>query len=105
VTFGSSYNARPRLSPDGRQLAMVTLEGGSYRIALQNLETGAVRVLTQGRGDESPSFAPNGAVLIYAGRERGQGVLATVSADGLATQRLKSDRGEVRDPAWGPFLQ
>lgn len=105
VTFGSSYNARARLSPDGRQLAMVTLEGGSYRIALQNLETGAVSVLTRGRGDESPSFAPNGAVLMYAGRERGQDVLATVSADGLATQRLKSDRGEVRDPAWGPFLK
>lgn len=105
VSFGSSYNARARLSPDGRQLAMVTLEGGAYRIALQNLETGAVSVLTKGRGDESPSFAPNGAVLMYAGRERGQDVLATVSADGLATQRLKSDRGEVRDPAWGPFLK
>lgn len=105
VTFGSSYNARARLSPDGRQLAMVTLEGGAYRIALQNLETGATSVLTKGRGDESPSFAPNGAVLMYAGRERGQDILATVSADGLATQRLKSDRGEVRDPAWGPFLK
>jgi TolB protein len=105
VSFGSSYNARARLSPDGRQLAMVTQEGGAYRIALQNLETGAVTVLTKGRGDESPSFAPNGAVLMYAGRERGQDILATVSADGLATQRLKSDRGEVRDPAWGPFLK
>jgi TolB protein len=105
VSFGSSYNARARLSPDGRQLAMVTQEGGAYRIALQNLETGAVTVLTRGRGDESPSFAPNGAVLMYAGRERGQDILATVSADGLATQRLKSDRGEVRDPAWGPFLK
>jgi TolB protein len=105
VSFGSSYNARARLSPDGRQLAMVTQDGGAYRIALQNLETSAVTVLTKGRGDESPSFAPNGAVLMYAGRERGQDILATVSADGLATQRLKSDRGEVRDPAWGPFLK
>lgn len=105
VSFGSSYNARARLSPDGRQLAMVTLDGGAYRLALQNLETGAVTVLTKGRGDESPSFAPNGALLMYAGRERGQDILATVSADGLATQRLKSDRGEVRDPAWGPFLK
>ncbi len=104
VSFGSGYNARPRLSPDGRQLAMVTLEGGAYRIAVQNLETGAVTLLSRGRFDESPSFAPNGAVLMYAGRERGQGVLATVSSDGLTTQRLKAERGEVRDPAWGPFL-
>lgn len=104
VSFGSGYNARPRLSPDGRQLAMVTLDGGAYRIALQNLDTGAVTVLSRGRFDESPSFAPNGALLIYSGRERAQGVLATVSSDGLTTRRLKSDRGEVRDPAWGPFL-
>lgn len=104
VSFGSGYNARPRVSPDGRQLAMVTLDGGAYRIALQDLDSGAVTVLSRGRFDESPSFAPNGAVLMYAGRERGQGVLATVSSDGLTTRRLKADRGEVRDPAWGPFL-
>jgi TolB protein len=102
VTFAGSYNARPRLSPDGRQLAMVTLAGGSYRVAVQDLGTGVVRQLSKGPLDESPSFAPNGAMLIYAGRDRGQGVLATVSVDGLTTQRLKADQGEVREPVWGP---
>jgi TolB protein len=104
VSFGSGYNARPRVSPDGRQLAMVTLDGGAYRIALQNLDSGSVTVLSRGRFDESPSFAPNGALLMYAGRERDQGFLATVSSDGMTTRRLKADLGEVRDPAWGPFL-
>ncbi|HQW09928.1 MAG TPA: Tol-Pal system protein TolB, partial [Steroidobacteraceae bacterium] len=93
---------RPRLSPDGKQLAMVTLAGGSYRVAVQDLATGVVRQLTKGPLDESPSFAPNGAMLIYAGRDRGQGVLATVAIDGLTTQRLKADEGEVREPVWGP---
>lgn len=105
VTFAGGYNARPRLSPDGTQLAFVTLEGGGYKVAIQDLAGGGSRVLSKGRFDESPSFAPNGATLIYAGRERGQGTLATVSSDGLITQRLKSDRGEVREPAWGPFLR
>jgi len=82
---------------------MVTLDGGAYRIAIQPADGGSATVLSRGRVDESPSFAPNGALLIYAGRERGQGVLATVSSDGLTTQRLKADRGEVREPAWGPF--
>lgn len=103
VSFTGSYNARPRLSPDGKQLAMVTLAGGAYRIAVQDLATGVPRLLSKGPLDESPSFAPNGAMLIYAGRERGQGVLATVSVDGLTTQRLKSDQGEVREPVWGPW--
>jgi len=102
MTFTGSYNARPRLSPDGKQLAMVTLAGGSYRVAAQDLATGVVRQLTKGPLDESPSFAPNGAMLIYAGRDRGQGVLATVAIDGLTTQRLKADEGEVREPVWGP---
>ncbi len=102
VTFAGSYNARPRLSPDGKQLAMVTLAGGSYRVAVQDLATGVARQLTKGPLDESPSFAPNGAMLIYAGRDRGQGVLATVAVDGLTTQRLKADQGEVREPVWGP---
>jgi TolB protein len=102
VTFSGSYNARPRVSPDGRLLAMVTLADGAFRIGVQDLATGTVRLLSKGRLDESPSFAPNGAMLIYAGRDRGQGVLATASVDGLTTQRLKADRGEVREPAWGP---
>ena len=102
VTFTGSYNARPRLSPDGRQLAMVTRAGGGYRVAVQDLATGVVRQLSKGPLDESPSFAPNGAMLIYAGRDRGQGVLATVAVDGLTTQRLKADQGEVREPVWGP---
>ncbi len=103
VTFSGAYNARPRISADGRRLAFVTRDDGGYRVALQELESGAVRVLSNGRNDESPAFAPNGDMLIYAGRERGQGVLATVSADGLVAQRLKADRGEVREPSWGPF--
>lgn len=104
ITFNGAYNARPRISPDGRQLAHITREGGSYRVAVQDLGNGSVRVLSKGRQDESPGFSPDGGTLIYATRERGQGLLATVSVDGLILQRLQSARGDVRDPAWGPFL-
>ena len=104
VTFTGSYNARPRVSPDGKQLALLTLADGSYRIAVQDLASGNITVLSKGRQEESPSFAPNGAMLIFAGRERGQGVLQTVSTDGLTTGRLDADAGEVREPVWGPFL-
>jgi TolB protein len=104
VTFGGNYNARPRLSPDGKQLAFITRDGGGYRVAVQDLGNGSMSVLSKGSQDESPGYSPDGGTLIYAARERGQGVLATVSADGLISQRLKADRGDVRDPAWGPFL-
>ena len=103
ITFGGNYNARPRVSPDGTQLAMVTLDNGHYRIAVQDLSTGTVRVLSHGQLDESPSFAPNGATLIYSEREGERGALATVSIDGLTGMRLKSQQGEVQEPAWAPF--
>jgi TolB protein len=60
-------------------------------------------VLSQGRQDESPSFAPNGATLIYATQDRGRGVLATVSIDGRVQQTLAATSGDVREPVWSPF--
>jgi TolB protein len=91
------------VSPDGKKIAFVTRDGGNYRIAVQDLASGTVSVLSHGNLDESPSFAPNGAVIIYAGRDGQIGTLQTVSVDGLVAQRLRSDQGEVREPVWGPF--
>jgi TolB protein len=104
ITFGSSYSARPRPSPDGRSLALVSREGSDYRIGVQDLASGNVRILTHGSLDESPSFAPNGMSLIYAGRNGHAANLATVAVDGQVSQQLKSDRGDVREPVWGPFV-
>lgn len=103
ITFEGSYNARPCLSPDGTQLAVVTLDGSNYRIGIQDLASGTLRVLSHGRLDKSPSFAPNGAMVIYAATENGQGVLQRVSVDGVTSQRLESPNEDVRDPVWGPF--
>lgn len=103
ITFGSGYNARSRVSPDGTKIAFVTREGGNYRIGLQDLASGTVSVLSHGALDESPSFAPNGATIIYAGRDGAIGTLQTVSIDGQVTQRLTSSQGELREPAWEPF--
>jgi TolB protein len=104
LTFQGNYNARPRLSPDDSQLAFVTQEDGAYRIAVMNLDArGDMQVLTKGQFDVSPSYAPNGAMLLYASRDRGRGVLALVSSDGRVQERLVSSEGEVQEPAWGPF--
>ncbi len=103
VTFEGSYNARPRVSPDGEKLAMVHLQNGKYRIAVMDLDRKDLLVLSAGRQDESPSFTPNSDTLIYATRTGRNGVLESVTADGLIRQRLQSGDGDVREPVWSPF--
>lgn len=103
VTFQNSYNARASYSPDGKLLTLVTREDGNYRIAVQDLERGVMQVLSQGSLDESPSFAPNGSMIIYASKKGNHGVLAAVSTDGRVRQRLALQEGDVREPVWSPF--
>ena len=103
VTFEGSYNARPRLSPDGKRLALVHLDRGNYRIGVMDLQRSDLLILSTGQQDESPSFAPNSDSLIYATRQGRNGVLETVSADGVVRQRLASGHGDVREPVWSPY--
>ncbi len=104
VTFNmGSYNARASLSPDGKHMAVVNGGDKGYRIAIVDLEKNRFDVLTDARLDESPSFAPNGAMIIYATMGARGAELAAVSADGRVRQRLALQQGEVREPAWGPI--
>jgi TolB protein len=105
ITFEGNYNARPRVSPDGSLLAVVHNDRGNFRIGLLDLQRGGLRVLSDGRGDESPSFAPNGSMIIYATREGGRGVLAAVSTDGRVRQRIAATEGDVREPVWSPYAR
>jgi TolB protein len=104
LTFEGAYNARPRYSADGKSLIMVTGEKGIYRIAILDLRNGFFDILTKSRLDESPSFAPNDHMIIYTTTGARGTALAAVSADGQVHQRLELQDGEVREPAWGPFL-
>ncbi len=105
ISFEGIYNARPEYSPDGKFIALVHAVSGSYRIGILELANKSITVLTDARLDESPSFAPNGSMIIYATTGVRGGQLAAVSTDGRIHQRLGLQQGDVREPAWGPFLK
>ncbi len=105
LTFDGNYNARPRVTRDGKGLIMVHREQGVFHIALQDIASGDLRILTRTHLDESPSIAPNGALLMYATRYNNKGVLAVVSMDAGVKFRLPSKLGDVREPAWSPYTK
>jgi len=105
LTYKGDYNARGQITKDGRYLIMVHRTDGVFHIARQDLQTGRIKVLTESDLDESPSVAPNGGMVIYATKYRGQGVLSVVSIDGEVSMRLPSSKGDVREPAWSPYLR
>lgn len=103
ITFRGAFNARGTLNADGQKLAMVHRPSGSnYKVAVQDLNTGIVNILTPTNLDESPSFSPNGQMVVYATQENSRGLLSIISLDGKFRVNLPSEKGEVREPAWAP---
>ena len=105
ITFDGSYNVTPRPSPDGKSMAYVARNNGRFQLALMDLATKQVQILTDSTKDESPSFAPNGRMILYATEVGGRGVLAAVSSDGRVKQKLSVQAADVREPAWGPLVK
>ena len=103
LTFEGKYNSRATFAPDGKSIALVHGANGTFRTAVLDLENNALRVLTNTALDESPSFAPNGSMLLYATSGADGGTLAGVSTDGRVRQELAVQEGDVREPAWSPF--
>lgn len=106
ITFEGDYNTRPSVSPDGKYLAMVHGNNNVYKIALYHRPSNTFQIISDGRLDETPSFAPNGAMVLYATKtEAGKGLLKAVSTDGQTSNDLVLSNGHVREPSWSPLLK
>ncbi len=103
LTFEGSYNVSPHYSQDGKSFTFIHRNGDRFNVAIQDLATRQVQLLTDSKFDESPSFAPNGRIILYATEVRGRGILSAVSSDGKTRQQLSTQAGDVREPAWGPL--
>ncbi len=103
VTFTGGYNISPAISPDGRWLAYISRVGGAFKLYVMELASGVANAVTDTSGDESPSFAPNSRLLIYATQAQGREALMTTTLDGKVKARLGGQMGDIREPDWGPF--
>lgn len=105
VTFNGNYNISPALSPDGKFMAFVSRVGGAYKLHLMDLGSAAITALTDTATDESPSFSPNGRLILYATVQQGREALMTTTLDGRIKARLSGQSGDIREPDWGPFVR
>ncbi|MFM2321959.1 MAG: protein TolB [Pseudomonadota bacterium] len=104
ITFEGSYNARASFSPDGKMIVVLNREQGMYNIAVQDLDDDTLLSITHSGYDASPSFAPNGQMVLYESKPNLRGLLGMVSVDGRINCRLPTPEGDVQDPIWSPFL-
>ena len=103
VTFTGSYNISPSISNDGRWLAYISRVSGAFKLHLMELSSGVVTAITDTSADESPSFAPNSRLIVYATQQQGREALMTTTLDGKLKARLTGQNGNIREPDWGPF--
>jgi TolB protein len=103
VTFAGNYNISPALSPDGRWLAYISRVSGAFKLHLMELASGTVTAITDTTTDESPSFAPNSRLIVFATHQQGKEALMTTTLDGKIKARLAGQGGDIREPDWGPF--
>ena len=104
LTTEGNYNARASYL-NKNEIVFVHRGAENFNIAKLNLKTRDLEVLTSTQNDESPCIAPNGNVIIYATKDGSLSYLAGVNISSKVKFRLPALYGELKEPAWSPFLR
>ncbi len=103
ASFEGRYNAKPVFSPDGKDLALIHRVGKDYRLALLDIASRDLTVMTQNKSDESPYFSPNGGMIIFSTNRDNKGILSIISLHNNQIVELMQKEGEVREPSWSNY--
>ena len=106
ISYGTGRYATPVWSPRGDLIAFTKMFKGEFAIGVMRPDGSGERLLTKGFLVESPTWAPNGRVLMFfrkdrLGKQGGQPKLFSIDLTGY-NERLIPTPTASSDPAWSP---
>ena len=104
LTTEGNYNARASYL-DKDEIIFVHRSKTDFNIAKLDLGSRNLEVLTSTKNDESPCIAPNGNVIIYSTKDGNLSYLAGINISSKVSFKLPALYGELKEPAWSPFLR
>ena len=94
LSTGFGYCTEPNWSPDGKKVCYNVRSGGSFEVAVTDLDSGATKIVT---GDgERPAWGPDSRHVVFA---RGSGLFMIDTASGKEA-RIIGDLGQISEPTW-----
>lgn len=107
ISFGKGRYSAPIWSPRGDKIAFARSSGNKNGIGVMDVDGKNDRILTDSYMDESPTWSPNGRVIIFSREYRGTEGRSEVWSVDLTGQNLRrvDTPGMASDPAWSPLLQ
>ena len=110
ISFGKGRYATPVWSPRGDLIAFTKIRRGKFYIGVMETDGSGERLLAQGFLVESPTWAPNGRVLMYFAQEPskkdgsgGKTRLFSIDLTGY-NQMERLTPTDASDPAWSPLI-
>jgi TolB protein len=109
ISFGRGRYATPVWSPRGDLIAFTKITGGKFFIGVMDIDGKGERLLADGFLVESPTWAPNGRVIMFF-REtpvsKKGGVVSKLYSIDLTghNEREMVTPMDASDPAWSPLI-
>jgi len=105
VSIEGTYNAEPVFSPDGKSLALIHRVGKDYRVALFDIKSRDLTVLTHNQLDESPYFSPNGGMIIFTTKSNNKYILSVISLRNHQIVEMARKEADVKEPHWSSYSE
>ncbi len=111
ISFGDGKYATPVWSPRGDLIAFVKMRQGRFYLGVMRPDGSGERLLTERFHIDSPTWSPNGRVLMYYAetptRKDGSGYTTKIWSIDLTgyNEHLVNTPADASDPAWSPLIK